>query len=704
MAETQEAMHFLDYWRVIRARKEIVIAVFLLVVLTGFLVTTAMPLVYMASALIQVKDERPDVEVWNTEANRYDPLYLRTQFEIIQSEPVLEEVVRRRELDKKLAKAYGYDMLPPEKAFERTVKLFSKSMRVQQYRDTNLIEIRVYLAEPKGTAPLEAALAANMVAQVFREQNAARNRRASEGALKAIEQQLEERRQVVEAAAQKVEEIRQKYQINVLSTRDQSDLTIEKMGLTRLEAERIHRRMEMEDKRATWESIRDMPADQVAGAAHLLIGDSALTSLLDAKRKAEVQYNELQMAALGPNHPDVVRVKSVIEGLQEKIDEALKGLRTGLQANYEAAKAKVAALDAMVEESKATERKSESEGYAEFSKAVEELEHAKKIRDALEIRYMQERIEQNVPRTSVELMAMAKPPDEGDPVRPNVMLNMVLSILLGLTAGVALAYFVEYVDTSVKTVEDVERFMKVPVVAVIPQRVKALIDKGAEISHAEAYRMLRTSLQVSEKFKNGKTLCITSGSVGEGKSLTVFNLAFVCAQLGDRVLIVDSDMHRPRQHKILQVANRPGLANLLIGEATLEAATVKTAVANLWLLPSGRLAAGSIHGLLDTRRMKDLVQEVKARYDWVIFDAPPIIGVSDTSLLVREVDGVLQVIQHRKYPRSVSSRAKDMIEMVGGNLVGVVLNNINVARDYSYYYHYHYYYYPRRERAASSAS
>jgi capsular exopolysaccharide synthesis family protein len=356
----------------------------------------------------------------------------------------------------------------------------------------------------------------------------------------------------------------------------------------------------------------------------------------------------------------------------------------------------------MLEESKDAERNSESEGNAEFADASDNLEHVKKVRDALEVRYRQERIEQSVPRTSVELMASAKKPDENDPVRPNVLLNMILSILLGLASGVALAYFVEYVDTSIKTVEDVERFMKLPVLGVIPQRVKAFVEKGAEGAHAEAYRMLRTSIEVSEKFKGGKTLCITSGSVGEGKSLTVFNLGYVCAQLGDRVLIVDSDMHRPRQHKILGVPNKPGLANILIGESSFDKSVVKTPLENLHLLPSGRLSSGAVHGLLDTRRMKELVQEVRERYDLVIFDAPPVIGVSDTSLLVREVDGVVQVIQHRKYPRSVSSRAKDMIEMVGGRLMGVVLNNINVARDYSYYYHYHYYY--PRDKSQNAAS
>jgi capsular exopolysaccharide synthesis family protein len=332
---------------------------------------------------------------------------------------------------------------------------------------------------------------------------------------------------------------------------------------------------------------------------------------------------------------------------------------------------------------------------------VKDLEHARKIRDALEMRYHQERIGLRIPRTTVEVIEPAKPPDREDYVSPDFMLNLVLSIMVGLGFGVGLAYFIEYLDTSVKTIEDVERYMRVPVMGVIPQKVRPLVDETAEGAHAEAYRVLRTNMQFSKKVKGGKTFCVTSGSVGEGKSLTIFNLAYVCAQLGDRVLIVDSDLHRPRQHRILGVSNARGLANILVGEAPLDEVIVKTQVSNLEFLPSGKLSSG-VHGLLDTQKMKQLVATLKERYDYVFFDAPPIIGVSDASLLVGEMDGVLLVVQHRKYPRSVSNRAKDMVENVGGNLLGVVLNNINISRDYSYYYHYYYYRYPQHGKTARS--
>jgi capsular exopolysaccharide synthesis family protein len=272
------------------------------------------------------------------------------------------------------------------------------------------------------------------------------------------------------------------------------------------------------------------------------------------------------------------------------------------------------------------------------------------------------------------------------------MLNVLLSIIVGVGSGIALAYFIEYLDTSVKTVEDVERFMGVPVLGVIPQKVMPLNDEDADAAHAEAYRILRTNIRFSKRLEDGRAITITSGSASEGKSLTLFNLAYVSARLGERVLIVDSDLHRPTQHKILGLPRDRGLANVLVTDSDVASCIVETNIANLDLMPSGKLPSGH-HGLLDSLRMKELVTDLKSRYDLVLFDSPPITGVSDASLLAREMDGVLLVIQHRKHPKAVSNRARAMIENVGGNLVGVVLNNINISKDYSYYYYGHYYSY-----------
>ncbi|MDA1045104.1 MAG: polysaccharide biosynthesis tyrosine autokinase [Verrucomicrobia bacterium] len=690
-----DSLHFLDYWRVIRARKEIVIAVFLLVVLTGILFTLAMPKVYSSSAIIQVTKQQTDIPVFERETFSYDPLFLRTQFEIIQSTPVLEEVVRRRQLDRKLAEAYGFTALGSQKAFERVVKILSRSLRVQHYRDTNLIEIQINFSEPKDEARIEAAATADMVARVFREISMSRTRRTKEVAIEALKQSLADQQDKVLELRDKVEHIRQTNNIAIFDQFLGSSATLEKSGLLQLESQRIRTRAEVARKKSLLNKVKSLSDQDLLATAPYLVGDVALAKLVQEKDEADIKLVQLQVADLGEKHPEVMAVKAAVAEISSKLKEKLNGLKIGIENEYDASQAEFDELERMLAMLRGVEIRAESGGYLEFNNAREELEHAKRIHDALEMRYRQEQIELDIPATSVQEIAAAKVSNEEDYVSPRIILNIALSLVLGLFLGVGLAYFVEYIDTSVKTIDDVEKFMQIPVIGVIPQRVEAFTDRASYRDHAESYRMLRTNVRFSDRVENGKSFCITSGSMAEGKSLTVFNLAYTCAQLGDRVLVVDADLHRPRQHKIVNKPNIPGLANILIGDATVAECLIETGCENLTLLPSGKISSGP-HGLLDTARMRLLVKELELDFDLILYDAPPIIGVSDASLLVREMDGVMMVIQHRKYPRTVSMRAKMMIENTGAPLMGVVLNKINLSRDYSEYYHYSYYYYQPR--------
>ena len=263
-----------------------------------------------------------------------------------------------------------------------------------------------------------------------------------------------------------------------------------------------------------------------------------------------------------------------------------------------------------------------------------------------------------------------------------------------------MAFFIEYLDTSVKTIDDVERALQAPVLGVIPQNVGSLIDEGPDSPHAEAYRVLRTNILFSQKDPKLNTMTVVSGGAGEGKSTTIFNLATVFAQNGQRVLIVDSDLRRPSIHKVLKVTNSIGLTNYLLKQNTLEEVIQTTPLSTLDFLPSGKLPSSSM-GVLSSAQMKELIHDLKRRYDWVFFDSPPIMGVSDASILASEVDMVLQVIQYRRYPQPMTIRAKQMIEKVGGNLLGIVLNNISMAADENYYYYsgYYYDYYSKNEES-----
>jgi capsular exopolysaccharide synthesis family protein len=284
----------------------------------------------------------------------------------------------------------------------------------------------------------------------------------------------------------------------------------------------------------------------------------------------------------------------------------------------------------------------------------------------------------------VEVINPAEP--SAKVVSPKLKWNIVFGIVGGLIIGIGLAFFIEYLDTSVKTIDDVERALQAPVLGVIPQNVGHLIFEGPDSPHAEAYRVLRTNILFSQKDPKLNTITIVSAGAGEGKSTTIFNLATIFAQNGSRVLIVDSDLRRPSLHKILKVSNAIGATNYLLKQNSLEEVIQTTPLPTLDFLPSGKLPSSSM-GVLSSAQMKELIRDLKRRYDYVFFDSPPIMGVSDASILASEVDIVMQVIQYRRYPQPMTIRAKQMIEKVGGNLLGIVLNNINMASDENYYYY-----------------
>jgi len=295
-----------------------------------------------------------------------------------------------------------------------------------------------------------------------------------------------------------------------------------------------------------------------------------------------------------------------------------------------------------------------------------------------------------MPRIAVSVKQVAEPPNF--PARPRVALNLALGALVGLMIGLGLAFFIEYLDTSVKTMEDVENLLGLPVLAIIPKNIKLLHREAGDTPDAEAYRILRTNIEFNRKNPEANTISLVSGGPGEGKSTTIANLAFVCAQGGYSTLIVDADLRRPIQHEFFGVSNTAGLTSYLTTEMPLEKVILPTAVENLSILPSGVLPADAV-GILNSQRMSDTIAELKSRYDLIFFDSPPMLGVSDASVLASEVDETIIVVQHRRFPRAMLTRVKQAILSVGGTLLGVVLNDVDLKHDQNYYYYTHYYAY-----------
>lgn len=693
LKDTQEnhSLHFLDYWRVIQSRKEIILIVTVIVLLTGLFVTNLMEKRYKATCRIKVYQDSNNMQVFSPNMpgqSAYSPYFLLTELEVLRSELILNRVLENLEL----AKNWGRELyeegvvLPHEQA----MKLLKNRISVQQQRNTRNIDIIAVASTPG-----EAARIANEVARVYRQQRVEDSVEEVRIGLDTLESLMAEQNQKVIEAEDRLEEIREALGLSTIMMGVR--ITAEAERVRQLQADLMSYRVDMLTRKARLDELENLEGEGLINSLLMTVPDQSLEMLRRQETDFEIELS-MQLQNLGENHPDVRQVREGLRETKLRLQSAINGIKAGLRTDYLVARSRVEALQAELNQVESAERQAQSMKVLPFERAEREVRVKRAILASLQARAAQEGVDVALPRIPIKVFEEARPPNERDYYTPNYMLNIVLSLFVGGFCGVGLAFFIEYLDTSVKTVDDVERYLNASVIGVIPQKVKTLNVEGIESPHAEAYRVLRTNLQFSRKGKSGGAFAVASGGVGEGKSTTLFNLAFACAAMGDRVLIVDADMRRPVQHKILGISNRYGLVNVLMRDKPLEDAIKTTDFPNLHFLPSGQVPKHSI-GMLDTQRVRDLISNLKARYDYVFFDSPPIMGISDSSILASLVDGVMLVVQYRKYPRQMSARAKRLIENVGGEISGVVLNNINIMRDDYYYYNSYYSHYsdPVRE-------
>jgi capsular exopolysaccharide synthesis family protein len=694
-AETK--LHFLDYWRIIRIRKTVIMAVFLLVVLTTTAVTLILPESWSSTVRISVEKDVSDIAPLGFQqfsGQTIDPFFIQTEFEKIRSKKVLHKVIENLKLNEKWAERYNNGL--PLKTYE-TFNILKERIDVRQTRNTSLIEIHVF-SDAKIKPAQEAADIANEIANVYRTNRVELKREQALGAIETLKEERVKHEKEVEEAQAYADKLRKELKISDIPEFNGVASTLEPETLRRLEGARI-------EVESAYKGIAEHLGKlrELATKAPSLLRKSILTAFNDellSKLMQDLSTTEVTLASkatvYGPESPEIKQLAAMQADLNTKVNDRIDGMLSGLEVNVAAKKAQLDSLAQAVDAAKTNdvERAALFRPYFESKRRLENLQ---KIMDAVVLRIEQERIDASLPKKGI--VEITDPAEPGiRPVSPNLKLNIALGVIVGLIVGVGLAFFIEYLDTSVKTIDDVERALQSPVLGVIPQNVGSLLQEGPESPHAEAYRVLRTNVLFSRKQDDANSLTVVSGGAGEGKSTTIFNLSVVFAQNGERVLLVDSDLRRPSLHKLLNVSNSLGLTSYLLGQSTLEQVIQTTGIPTLDFLPSGKLPSSSL-GILNSTQMKDFIREAKRRYDFVFFDSPPIMGVSDASILASEVDLAVLVIQYRKYPQAMTLRAKQMVEKVGGTLLGVVLNNINISQDSYYYYYsgYYYDYYSKRE-------
>jgi capsular exopolysaccharide synthesis family protein len=284
----------------------------------------------------------------------------------------------------------------------------------------------------------------------------------------------------------------------------------------------------------------------------------------------------------------------------------------------------------------------------------------------------------------------------GDPVAPQTMLNLIIAALLGLVLGAGLALVRDLLDNTVKSVEDVEEVTKAPVMASVGidktmSRQPMLTDVKGFSPRGEAFRMLRTNLQYLDLDNPPKSLVITSAIAGEGKTSTSTNLAVALAQAGRRVLLIDGDLRRPRVAALLGLESSVGLTTVLVGRTKLEESIQRHQASGVYFLAGGPTPPNPTE-VLQSQATHDLLAKLRAAYDAVIIDAPPLLPVADAAILGTSADGAILVTRHGKTHREELEAATQRLEKVGARLFGTVVNMIpkRSGGSYSYYYYYEY--------------
>lgn len=692
-AESQQEsrLHFLDYWRIIRIRKTVILAVFLLVVITATLVTFILPEAFASTARIKIEREGSDIpELGSLQTvASYDPYFIQTEFEVIQSEVILDRVIEALDLNAQWGKRYTGGQ--PLKTHE-TRRILQGMINLKPVRNTSLIEIQVYSEKPE-----EAATLANAIAEAYKNYRLEQSRELALGGIKELEVQWQEMSERVNDAQAEVDRLREELGVvDPFAMGTASGGSVDVQIVQQIQGQIIQLEAEYVRQKTQLDNLRKLDPAQLRDAIQTVAGsDPELSNLISDWNLAEQRLLALQKDYT-PENPNYQNAKAMADDLRTRINARVVGIMIGLENQVASAKASVDSLRTQLENARKQDAQ-KATASRPYYRAKQNLETIIVLRDVLERKIYQEKIDVSLPKTAmVQIVDRAEPSLKA--VKPNKPLNIILGVVVGLVVGVGLAFFIEYLDTSVKTIDDVERTLQAPVLGIIPQDVGIMVAEGPESPNAEAYRVLRTNLLFSRKDDRLNTVCVVSAGAGEGKSTTLLNLATIFAQAGDRVLVIDSDLRRPTLHRILGVSNATGLTSYLLKQNALEEVIQTTKLPTLDFMPSGKLPSSSM-GILSSSQMKALIGEVKQRYDYVFLDSPPIMGVSDASILASEVDLALQVIQYRRYPQPMNIRAKQMIEKVGGNLVGIVLNNINLSQAAGYYSDYYQSYYYRSEDA-----
>jgi capsular exopolysaccharide synthesis family protein len=591
---------------------------------------------------------------------------------------------------------------------ELCIAMLDAGLSVDPVKETRALRISFTHTDPEMAADL-----ANSVAQDFLNRNFENKTEKFTNAARWLEESTNR----LKAQVQRSEEALARY------TREHGIFATDKEGtLTSAKLQSLHDQVLRTStdrmlKQSLYDEVKQGRVEKLPEAYGDLLFKSSpkIADLQKQLSDLETQAAELRVK-YGPENPRLIEANEKIGAIRGQINDSRKSLEEKLKNEYERAVRDEGMLRAALNQAKG-EAVQQNQDAIQFNILKQDVDTNKTLYQDFLQKANQANAQRAEQQNNLRVIEPAQVPSL--PVGPRRFFTIMLGLLLSTGAGVGLAFFLDYLDNTIKTVADVGRYAQLPALSVIPAaamsrprrlsaRSKRFISKGASngsasaatqlasldnrSSVAEAYRVLRTSVLLSAAGHAPKTILITSGQAGEGKTTTVVNTAISLSQMGASVLIVDCDLRRPTTHKVLGAEHNRGLSTYLSSESvTLDDVIQKLPIANLSLLPCGPIPPNPAE-LIISDRMKDMLRELADRYDHILVDSPPLINVTDPVILSTMVDGVILVVHGGKSTRDIVRRARQELTNVGAKIFGVVLNNVDLKREgYDYYYYNRYY-------------
>lgn len=588
------------------------------------------------------------------------------------------------------------------------VDVLQSGLSAEPIEDTRMLAISF-----KHSNPELAASVSNTIANVFIKRSLRGKSTKFEEANSWLSTKTRELRAKVEQAEQELSSYTN--QRNIFSTDGKENLVTEKLSALHTQA------MQAETKRmlsqSLYEEVKKGNVDKLPEA----FADPQTMTLQGKLNELSTQMAQTRVK-LGPEHPKVVELSRQITAIQKQVEDSSVKLADRLKADYERAAREAQSLNAALNQAK-NEASQQNENNVRFSILKQEVETAKQLYTDFLQKTNQASLQTASQQTQGNMMQLIEPAlVPSSPVGPNRLRTIMIGLLLSLAAGIGLALFLEFLNNTIKSLEDVTSYLGLPTLAIVPALNKKQLQAQTEEStaltpspfgtangkngtqfgrlmvnsghsaFAEAYRAIRTSILLSSAGTPPRTILVTSSQPGEGKTTTAINTAIALSQLKARTLIIDADMRRPSLHKVFGIAHSQGLSTYLSSNDVEIAELIqKLPLPDLYLLPCGMIPPDPTE-LISSGKMKELLDILALEFQYIIIDSPPLINVSDPVVLSTLAEGVIFVVKGGDTKRSIVRRARQELASVRARIIGVVVNNLNLKTegyDDYYYQRYH---------------